>query len=203
MKKIIYGFAILLLSACGLTEVTEDDKNLKLNDKAKANEGYYPNSDISSTVEIYSLASLELELEAIGKGYVPPEGVEERLALIDLYIEYAKEGLFVVNPIRPVPMPVCPPKPRRDCVGIAGGLEYLTLKVFCERPAVVSSEIYTSKGLLAVAADVEFDNKYKQASITYEVVNPELTRLPSVIEVTTYALGEELGVQAQVAGDIF
>ncbi len=176
-------------------------------DKAATTEESYPYG------EIFSLATIEAELLAIEMGFVPEIGVEDRLELLNYYLELAHSGVFMVvsqyNPIRrPVlPMPICPPKPKHNCRVPKTFISEFSLTVYTENPDIVSSQITTAEGTLAEMSTLEFDEKFNMATVRYNEINPDLKNLESEVSLTTgipiNGDLEEVTIAMEVMADAF
>lgn len=160
--------------------------------------------------EVYSRETIEAELQAIEKGYEPPAGVEERIELLEQYRSMMEdELLFVVSQFFPIklPRPICPPRPVRDCRAEPEtvNLTYFSLTVFCEDPDIIEASITTEEGVYAELAETSFNGK--EATLRFEVVQPELSELESLLFVKTGILIEgelrETVINMQVYQGIF
>ncbi len=215
MKTLISFTSILLfliiIFGCQLnsSETSPEPATLKaeLNyDQAATAEESYPYG------EIFSLATIEAELLAIEIGFVPEIGVEDRLELLNYYSELAHSGIFMVvsryNPIkRPLPMPICPPKPKHNCRVPKTFISEFSLTVYTENPDVISSQITTAEGTLAEISTLEFDEKFNKATVRYNEINPDLKNLESEVSITTGIPNnddlEEVTIAMEVMADAF
>jgi len=82
-----------------------------------------------------------------------------------------------------------------------------TLSVFCQNPKLISSSIITEEGTLAKLTNVEYDAEHQMALMSYDLVNPDLSGLPSTVHTTTSVVIEgeeqEVVIEMPVAGEIF
>jgi len=209
MKKLIYCLLFIVpLVGCELGVAVDEStkgENVKL-EETKYNleqEGY-------KVAEIFSHKTAKAEFEAIENGYKPEIGVEKRSEILKHYLNWSEQDIHIavgfVMPIDDLPKPVCPPRPRGDCKYPRILLDQLRLLVYCENPKAIDAAIETKGGVLAELSDVQFDEEFNEAVLSFEVVNPKLLGMPAKISVRTIATidGEpgKLQVNAAVAKGI-
>lgn len=192
----------LIMASCELNSNQTLTEQLALKGPASYGEeaGDVCPEPVRAFAEIFSDMTIAAELNAIEEGYIPEIGVEERLELLSYYEHLHSEEksmvLFRGRPIRPGkprPKPACPPMIISDCVYCGAPLASLTLEVYSDQPDMISSEIITEYGLLAALASTEYNEQFKTAYLTYEVVNPDLKAFVSQVIVTNgVAEGDEI-----------
>lgn len=215
-SKLLFVISLLALSGCELTSV-----DYSFNQPSPLLDDYNFNHDFSDynfnfdqeevTIgEIYSNNSIVAEYQLIEEGFIPEEGVEERLEILGATEEFAGfDSYFIIRPpIIRFPTPVCPPK-NTDCKGNDKPitLSDLSLSFYSEHPDAIDAVIETEEGTYAVLAGIEYNEEFKKATIQFEVVNPELAALPTYMFVNTIIKlnGEyvEEQLQAEIVEDTF
>ncbi len=215
MKKLLlilaYSFTIIFIAGCELNSNEIETQLFKSEDVRKTSKAGV--EETSYYGEIFNHQTIQAEFDAIGGGFEPEIGVEERATLLNYYEELADDEMYLVMstlvPIFPIdmPFPPCPPDPRRDCRIPHIDLSSFTLSVFCQNPEMVSSSITTEEGILAELNGVEYDEQYQMALITYNLVNADLTHLSSSVNITTGVVmdgkEQEVVIEMPVVGEIF
>ncbi|WP_185152559.1 hypothetical protein, partial [Fulvivirga aurantia] len=196
--------------SCELATVhveNQNQKGLKSYDASKNNE----EQEVYTIAEVFSAETAEAELKAISEGFEPEIGVEKRVSILENYMQWSEEEMYIgvapVRPIGPMPKPVCPPRPRNDCKYPRIITQKLELLVYCEIPDMINASIETKEGTMAVIGNIEYNEKYNEAVISFEVINEDLLHHEAMVYVTTgiFSDGEpkELQVKAAVAEGIF